>query len=59
VPMSQATQPSLEAIGIRVMRVETPEDLIETVDAAAAFAYEADQQVAVLLGQRLLGKKKW
>jgi sulfopyruvate decarboxylase alpha subunit len=59
VPMSQATQPSLEAIGIRVMRAETPEDLIETVEAAAAFAYEADQQVAVLLGQRLLGKKKW
>jgi sulfopyruvate decarboxylase alpha subunit len=59
VPMSKATQPSLEAIGIRVMRAETPEDLIETVEAAAAFAYEADQQVAVLLGQRLLGKKKW
>lgn len=59
VPMSQATQPSLEAIGIRVVRAETPEDLIETVEAAAALAYEADQQVAVLLGQRLLGKKKW
>jgi sulfopyruvate decarboxylase alpha subunit len=59
VPMSQATQPSLEAIGVRVMRADTPEDLIETVEAAAAFAYEADQQVAVLLGQRLLGKKKW
>ncbi|KQU50784.1 phosphonopyruvate decarboxylase [Bosea sp. Leaf344] len=59
VPMSKATQPSLEAIGLRVFRAETPEDLVDTVTAAAAFAYEGDQQVAVLIGQRLLGKKKW
>ncbi len=59
VPMSRATQPALEAMGLRVMRAETPEDLIETVEAAAALAYEADQQIAVLIGQRLIGKKKW
>ena len=59
VPMSRATQPALEAIGLRVMRAETPSDLVETVEAAAALAYEADQQIAVLIGQRLLGKKKW
>ncbi len=59
VPMSRATQPSLEAIGVRVMRAETPQDLVETVEAAAALAYEAGQQVAVLIGQRLIGKKKW
>ncbi|MGE0211956.1 MAG: phosphonopyruvate decarboxylase [Parvibaculaceae bacterium] len=59
VPMGQATQGALEAIGVRVMRADTAEDLVETVEAAAALAYEADQQVAVLMGQRLLGKKKW
>jgi sulfopyruvate decarboxylase alpha subunit len=59
VPMSRATQPSLEAIGVRVMRAESPADLVETVDAAAALAYEGDQQIAVLIGQRLIGKKKW
>jgi sulfopyruvate decarboxylase alpha subunit len=59
VPMSRATQPALEAIGVRVFRAETPRDLVETVEAAAALAYEADQQVAVLIGQRLLGKKTW
>ena len=59
VPMGRATQPALEAIGVRVMRAETPVDLVETVKAAAALAYEADQQVAVLIGQRILGKKKW
>jgi len=59
VPMGRATQPALEAVGLRVMRAETPADLVETVEAAAAFAYEADQQIAVLIGQRLLGRKKW
>jgi sulfopyruvate decarboxylase alpha subunit len=59
VPMSRATQPSLEAIGVKVMRAETAEDLIETVQAAADFAFNGDQQVAVLIGQRLLGRKKW
>lgn len=59
VPMSRATQPSLEAIGLRVMRAETAEDLVETVESAAALAYKSDQQIAVLIGQRLIGKKKW
>jgi sulfopyruvate decarboxylase alpha subunit len=59
VPMGQATQASLEAIGITVLRAETGPDLVETVEQAATMAYEADQQVAVLIGQRLLGKKKW
>jgi sulfopyruvate decarboxylase alpha subunit len=59
VPMSRATQPSLEAIGVKVLRAETAADLVETVQAAADFAFNADQQVAVLIGQRLLGRKKW
>lgn len=59
VPMGQATQASLEAIGVRVLRAETGADLIETVEQAATMAYQADQQIAVLIGQRLLGKKKW
>ena len=32
---------------------------VETVESAAALAYESDQQIAVLIGQRLIGKKKW
>jgi len=59
VPMGRATQGALEAIGVRVLRAETPDDLIQTVEAASALAYLADQQVAVLIGQRLLGKKTW
>jgi sulfopyruvate decarboxylase TPP-binding subunit len=59
VPMGRATQAALEAIGVRVMRADEPDDLVETVEAAAALAYDSDQQMAVLIGQRLLGKKKW
>ena len=59
VPMSRATRASLEAIGLKVMRAETAEDLVETVASAASLAYESDQQIAVLIGQRLIGKKKW
>jgi sulfopyruvate decarboxylase alpha subunit len=59
VPMSRATQPSLEAIGMKVLRAEEADDLIETVQAAADLAFNSDQQVAVLIGQRLLGRKKW
>jgi sulfopyruvate decarboxylase alpha subunit len=59
VPMSRATQPSLEAIGMTVMRADAAEDLVETVQAAADLAFNSDQQVAVLIGQRLLGRKKW
>ena len=59
MPMSRATQPALEAIGMTVVRADTAEDLIETVQAAADLAFKADQQVAVLIGQRLLGRKKW
>lgn len=59
VPMSQATEPALHAVGVRTMRADTADALIEMLAAAASLAYEADQQVAVLLSQRLIGKKHW
>ena len=59
VPMGRATQAALEAVGVRVQRADNAADLIETVGSAIALAYEADQQIAVLIGQRLLGKKIW
>jgi sulfopyruvate decarboxylase alpha subunit len=58
-PMGQATQTVLEAIGVTVFRAETGADLIEITEQAAAMAFDADGQIAVLIGQRLLGKKKW
>lgn len=59
VPMSRATQPSLEAIGLTVLRAESGPDLVDTVAQGIQMAFESDQQIAVLIGQRMLGKKKW
>lgn len=59
VPMGQATEAALKAIGVTVLRAETGEDVVEMVAQAAGMAFDADQQIAVLIGQRLLGKKEW
>lgn len=59
MPMGQATQRVLEAIGVTVLRADTAEDLIECTEQAATMAYEADQQLAILIGQKLPGKKEW
>ena len=59
VPMSQATQKVLEAMGVIVYRVSEADDVAGTVDAAVRFAFESEQAVAVLLSQKLIGRKKW
>ena len=59
MPMGQATEACLKAIGVTVLRAETGADVVEVVAQAAGMAFDADQQIAVLIGQRLLGKKKW
>ena len=59
VPMGLATEKCLQAIGVRCLRAESPDALVETVISAAKLAYDADQQVAVIIGQRMIGEKKW
>lgn len=58
-PMGLATQQALELMGITVYRVDDPADVEETVSAALDTAFLAGGRVAVLLGQRLIGRKKW
>ena len=59
IPMGTATQGAFELMGVTVFRIETPEEAGEVVSAAANLAYEGDQQIAVLISQRMLGRKKW
>ncbi len=59
VPMGQATPGVLQMMGVTVMRVDHAEDAAETVSAAAALAYDGDQQIAVLLSQKMIGRKQW
>lgn len=58
-PMGKTTQAALELMGITVLRAERPEDVEEIVSAGFDAAFEAGEQVAVLLSQSLIGRKKW
>jgi sulfopyruvate decarboxylase alpha subunit len=57
VPMSQATEPSLSAIGCTVHRVSHASEAAETVSAAARLAFSTGRAVAVLISQRVIGAK--
>jgi sulfopyruvate decarboxylase TPP-binding subunit len=59
VPMARATRPALELMGVHCMRAEEPAAVAEVVGAALDLAYDAEQAVAVLLAQRLIGRKVW
>src|ERR1700760_3965559 len=59
IPMGRATPQAFEIMGVTVLRLGRPEEAAEVVSAAASLAYEGDQQVAVLIAQRMLGRKKW
>ena len=59
IPMGKATQAALEIMGVTVLRLEQPQDAEEVISAAGALAFESDQQIAVLISQRMLGRKKW
>mgnify|MGYP003352910768 CR=1 FL=1 len=54
-----ATQAALELMGIHVLRASKPEEVEEIVSAGFDAAFEAGEKVAVLLGQELIGRKKW
>ncbi len=57
VPMGNATQAVLEAMGTLVRRADRPEDVAPTVDATLRLAFNTLRPAATLLGQRLLGAK--
>jgi sulfopyruvate decarboxylase TPP-binding subunit len=59
MPMGRATPAALELMGTKTMRVDQASEAAETVASAATLAFESDQQIAVLLSQRMLGRKKW
>jgi sulfopyruvate decarboxylase alpha subunit len=58
-PMGKNTQAALELMGITVMRADDPQNVGEIVSAGFDAAFEAGEQVAVLLSQSLIGRKKW
>jgi len=59
VPMGKATPQALEMMGITVLRAREPAQVGELVSAAIDAAFLAGEQVAVLLSQSLIGRKRW
>ena len=57
LPMGQAVEPVLDAMGVICIRADEPHDAAATVRAAATMAFQSGQAVAVLLTQKLIGAK--
>ena len=57
VPMGNATQAVLEAMGVVVKRADSVAELPEMVSGALRLAFNTYRPVALLIGQRLLGAK--
>jgi sulfopyruvate decarboxylase alpha subunit len=57
VPMGQATQTVLEAIGTLVRRADRAEDVAPTAEATVRLAFNTFRATATLIGQRVLGAK--
>ncbi len=57
VPMGEATQAVLEAMGTIVRRADRPEDIAPTVDATIRMAFNTFRPTATLIGQRVIGAK--
>lgn len=58
-PMGRRTPAVLELMGINVHRVDHPDDVTDVVGAALDSTFLAGERNAVLLGQRLIGRKQW
>ena len=59
VPMGAITEDVLKLAGFLTYRVESADDVDDIVGAGCDMAYDGDLQVAVLLAQRLIGRKQW
>ncbi len=59
MPMAQATEPVLVAMGALVHRADSAEDIVQTVSAAARLAFNTSRIVAVLISQRAVGTKEF
>ncbi len=59
IPMGNATPGAFELMGVTVLRINSPDEAADVISAAASLAFDGDRQIAVLISQRMLGRKKW
>jgi sulfopyruvate decarboxylase alpha subunit len=59
VPMGAITEDVLKLSGFLTYRIDSAEDVDDTVGAGCDMAFDGNLQVAILLSQRLIGRKQW
>ena len=59
VPMGSITERVLRLAGFLSYRVESADDVDDIVGAGCDMAFDGNLQVAILLSQRLIGRKQW
>jgi sulfopyruvate decarboxylase alpha subunit len=59
VPMGSITDDVLKLSGFLTYRIDNAEDVDDIVGAGCDMAFDGNLQVAVLLSQRLIGRKQW
>jgi sulfopyruvate decarboxylase alpha subunit len=57
VPMGDATETVLAAMGVLVRRADTHEDVVQEVSGALSMTYNTLRPMAVLIGQKVIGAK--
>ena len=58
-PMGQVTEKALNLMGVLTWRADEPKEVAPLLHGAATMAFNGDTACALLLGQRLIGEKKW
>jgi sulfopyruvate decarboxylase TPP-binding subunit len=58
-PMGSAVPAVLEAMGVEVRRISEPGEVAAMVSTAADDVFGQDKAVALLISQKLIGKKVW
>jgi sulfopyruvate decarboxylase alpha subunit len=59
VPMGSIVEPTLKLCDTNVTKVTEPDQVVPAVQAALQIAFGDDRPAAVLLSQRLIGRKVW
>jgi sulfopyruvate decarboxylase alpha subunit len=59
VPMGSITERVLRECGFLTYRVESADDVDDIAGAACDMVFNGTQPIAVLLSQRLIGRKRW
>ena len=59
VPMGSIVEPVLKLCEADVFRVRTPDEVAGTAERALQLAFGDDRAAAVLLSQKLIGRKVW